>query len=73
MKLYEIYYRELQNGTLGEKQYPFETNQESNWELKDLIEHLFPNMETKIDGEWVTTNEENGGGKVIRNFKFPQF
>ena len=55
MKMYEIYYRKLEeNGTLGEKTYPFESNQESEWDdLKELGEHLF-GRDVKIEGDFIT-------------------
>ena len=57
MKLHEIYYRRLEeNGTLGEKTYPFESDQGNNWcELKELGEHLF-GKEIKVDGDFVTVD-----------------
>lgn len=55
MKLYEIYYRKLEdNGSLGEKTFPFESDTESEWDdLEALAEHLFGAGDLEINGDWV--------------------
>lgn len=41
MKLFEIYYQEVGEAALSEKIYPFESDQESDWDSpKEVMENL---------------------------------
>ena len=55
MRLYEIYYRKLEeNGMFGETTYPFESDQENNWDdLQELGEHLF-GKDVEVEGDFVS-------------------
>ena len=59
-KLFEIYYQEVGVTGLGEKIYPFESNQESKWDSPlELMEHL-----TSECGYPHGTIESDSGGFV---------
>ena len=77
MKLREIYFRELVNNTLQEKEYPFTSDGKLDWNLQDLGEHLFSPLSVLVGGQWVETFEtDNDGLKIestVREYKFPQF
>ena len=78
MKLREIYFRELKNGQLGATEYPFTSEEKSEWEdLKELADHLFSPLDFLVSGQWVETFETDDDGikneETIREYKFPQF
>lgn len=77
MKLREIYFRELVNCNLSQNEYPFTSEEESTWELKELGEYLFPNMSIEVSENWVTTyeidNDDERDEESKREYKFPQF
>mgnify|MGYP003525465265 CR=1 FL=1 len=76
MRLREIYYRELVDGTLQEKEYPFTSDDENYWtDLNELAEYLFPHKNIQVEGNWVTLYDFDDEDDKIskREFKFEQY
>lgn len=78
MKLRKTYFREFNGTSMEEKEYPFTSEDESNWDdLNELADHLFPRMDIEMRGNWIITYNYDDNDERIedsrREYRFDQY